>query len=50
MNHLRRVRHAIRGRLRFRTPGYVPFLSLANAPIVETRFPKLAAFFLDFSP
>ena len=34
----------------FRTPGSVPILGLANAPIVETEFLELAMSLLDFSP
>ena len=37
------------GTLTFRTPGSVPILGLANAPIVETKFLKLATSLLDFS-
>ena len=36
--------------LTFRTPGSVPHLGLANAPIVETKFLELAMSLLDFSP
>ena len=36
--------------LPFRTPGSVPILGLANAPIVETKFLELAMSLLDFSP
>ena len=50
MEHLQRVWHASRERLPFRTPGSVPILGLANAPIVETKFLELAMFLLDFSP
>ena len=35
--------------LPFRTPGSVPHLGLANAPIVETKFLELAMSLLDFS-
>ena len=41
---------ASRERLPFRTPGYVPHLGLANAPIVETKFLELVLSLLDFSP
>ena len=34
----------------FGTPGSVPFLGLACAPIVETRFLELTMYLLDFSP
>ena len=50
MEHLRRVWLASRERLPFRTPGSVPILGLANAPIVETKFLELAMSLLDFSP
>ena len=50
MGHLQRVWHADRGRLPFRTPGSAPYLGLANAPIVETKFLELAMSLLDFSP
>ena len=50
MEHLRQVWHASRERLPFRTPGSVPILGLANAPIVETKFLELAMSLLDFSP
>ena len=50
MEHLQRVWLASRERLPFRTPGPVPFLGLACAPIVEARFLELAMFLLDFSP
>ena len=50
MEHLQRVWHASRERLPFRTPGSVPILGLANAPIVETKFLELAMSLLDFSP
>ena len=50
MEHLRQVWHASRERLPFRTPGSVPILGLANAPIVETKFLELAVSLLDFSP
>ena len=49
MEHLQRVWHASRERLPFRTPGSVPILGLANAPIVETKFLELAMSLLDFS-
>ena len=41
---------ASRERLPFRTPGSVPHLGLAKAPIVETKFLELAMSLLDFSP
>ena len=47
MEHLQRVWHASRGRLPFRTPGSVPFVTCLCSN-VETRFPELAL--LDFSP
>ena len=51
IEHLRRVWHASRECLPFRTPGSVPlFGGLAYAPIVETSFPELVVSFLDFSP
>ena len=50
MEHLQRVWLASRERLPFRTPGSVPILGLANAPIVETKFLELAMSLLDFSP
>ena len=50
MEHLQRVWHASRGRLPFWTPGSVPLLELAYAPIVETSFLEFAVSFLDFSP
>ena len=50
MEHLQRVSHASRERLPYRTPGSVPILGLANAPIVETKFLELAMSLLDFSP
>ena len=50
MEHLQRVWLASRERLPFRTPGSVPHLGLANAPIVETKFLELAMSLLDFSP
>ena len=61
MEHLQRVWHASRERLPFRTPGSVPILGLAYAPIVETKFLELAMsltrlftsntpwYFLDFA-
>ena len=49
MEHLQRVWHASRERLPFRTPGSVPILGLANAPIVETKFLELSMSLLDFS-
>ena len=49
MEHLRRVWLATRERLPFRTPGSVPILGLASAPIVETKFLELAMSLLDFS-
>ena len=49
MEHLQRVWLASRERLPFRTPGSVPILGLANAPIVETKFLELAMSLLDFS-
>ena len=49
MEHLQRVWHASRERLPFQTPGSVPILGLANAPIVETKFLELAMSLLDFS-
>ena len=49
MEHLQRVWHASRERLPFRTPGSVPHLGLASAPIVETKFLELAMSLLDFS-
>ena len=48
MEHLQR--HASRERSPFRTPGSVPIVGLACAPIVETRFLELAMSLLDFSP
>ena len=48
MEHLQRVWHASRERVPFRTPGSVPVLGLACAPIVETRFLELAMTVLDF--
>ena len=50
MEHLQRVWLASRERLPFRTPGSVPILGLAYAPIVETKFLELAMSLLDFSP
>ena len=50
MEHMQRVWLAIRERLPFRTPGSVPYLGLANAPIVETKLVELAMSLLDFSP
>ena len=50
MEHLQRVWLASRERLPFRTPGSVPILGLASAPIVETKFLELAMSLLDFSP
>ena len=50
MEHSQRVWHASRECLPFRTPGSVPILGLANAPIVETKFLELAMSLLDFSP
>ena len=50
MEHSQRVWHASRERLPFRTPGSVPILGLANAPIVETKFLEPAMSLLDFSP
>ena len=50
MEHLQRVWLASRERLPFRTPGSVPILGLANAPIVETKFLEIAMSLLDFSP
>ena len=50
MEHMQRVWLASRERLPFRTPGSVPHLGLANAPIVETKFLELAMSLLDFSP
>ena len=50
MEHMQRVWLASRERLPFRTPGSVPQLGLANAPIVETKFLELAMSLLDFSP
>ena len=41
---------SVQERLPFRTPGSVPILGLANAPIVETKFLELAMSLLDFSP
>ena len=32
------------------TPGSVPILGLASAPILETKFPELVMSLLDFSP
>ena len=49
MEHLQRVWHASRERLPFRTPGPVPILGLANAPIVETKFLEFVMSLLDFS-
>ena len=46
MQHLQRVWHASRERLPLRTP----FLGLACAQIVETRFLELAMSLLDCSP
>ena len=48
MEHLQRVWLVSRERLPFRTPGSVPFLGLACAPIVETRFLELLDFHLDY--
>ena len=42
MEHLQRVWYASRERLPFRTPGSVPILGLAYAPIIETKFLELA--------
>ena len=50
IEHLQRVWLARMERLPFRTPGLSPFLGLAYAPIVETRFLELVMSFLDFSP
>ena len=50
MEHMQRVWLASRERLPFLTPGSVPHLGLANAPIVETKFLELAMSLLDFSP
>ena len=50
MVQLQRVWLASRERLPFRAPGSVPRYGLACAPIVETRFLKLAMSLLDFSP
>ena len=50
MEHLGQVWHASRERLPFRTPGSVPIVGLACAPIVETRFLEPAMYLLDFSP
>ena len=50
MEHIQRAWLASRERLPFRTPGSVPNLGLANAPIVETTFLELAMSLLDFSP
>ena len=50
MEHMQRMWLASRERLPFRTPGSVPHLGLANAPIVETKFLELAMSLLDFSP
>ena len=50
MEHLQRVWHTSKERLPFRTPRFVPFLGLACAQIVETRFLELAMSLLDFSP
>ena len=50
MEHMQRVWLASRERLPFRTPGSVPHLGLANAPIVETKFLELAMSLHDFSP
>ena len=50
MEHTQRVWLASRERLPFRTPGSVPHLGPANAPIVETKFIELAMSLLDFSP
>ena len=50
MEHMQRMWLASRERLPFRTPGPVPHLGLANAPIVETKFLQLAMSLLDFSP
>ena len=47
---MQRVWPASRERLPFRTPGSVPHLGLANAPIVETKFLELAMSLFDFSP
>ena len=50
MEHLQRVWHASRERLHLRTPGSVPILGFANAPIVEIKILELAMSLLDFSP
>ena len=50
MEHLQRVWHGSRERLPFWTPGSAPFLGLAYALIVETRFPELAVSLLNFPP
>ena len=50
MEHMQRVWLASRERLHFQTPGSVPHLGLANAPIVETKFLELAMSLLDFPP
>ena len=52
MKHLRRVWHASRERLPFRTPGSAPppILGLNCALIAETIFLKLAMSLLGFSP
>ena len=50
IEHLQLVWHAHMERLPFRTPGFVPFLRLAYAPMVETSFPELAMSFLDLLP
>ena len=42
--------YASRERLPFRKPGSVPFLGLACAPIVETRFLEFVRSLIDFSP
>ena len=48
MEHLRQVWHASRERLPFRTPGSVPILGLANAPIVETNSSNLPCLYSTF--
>ena len=48
MEHLQRVWLASRERLPFRTPGSVPILGLANAPIVETKSSNLPCLYSTF--
>ena len=48
--HLQRVWHVSRECFSFLTPGSVPLLGLACAPIVETTFLELAMSSFNFSP